>query len=231
MTTRILPAVAAAITLSLSLPAAAESLGAYVVAFGGQSSIDTVKKDVIDESIVLGLDEVGLAVTDGSSSLDDSDVAYGLALGYKLNQYFAAEIAYVDLGAASYKATGEVTDGLDVVDLAVRAEASAKGPVASLLFFWPVHERFSPYLRAGLALMETRAKVSASVTFDGEDVGQSLSDSTTRSNTLLGVGVDYAFSDRFGIRAEWTRYYDVGSEDVTGEGDIDTILAGIRWQF
>lgn len=231
MRARIFPAAAAAVALSLSLPAAAESLGTYVLAFGGQASIDTVSKSVIDESVILGLDDLGLAVTDGSSSLDDSDLIYGLALGYKLNRYFAAEISYVDLGAATYNATGTVTDGIDTVDLTVRAEASAKGPVASLLFFWPVHDRFSPYLRAGLALMETRARLSASAVFGGEETGAALSDSTTRSNTLLGLGLDYEFSDRLGIRVEWSRYYNVGSEDVTGEGDVDTILAGVRWQF
>lgn len=228
---RILTAAAATVTLGFSLPAAAESLGAYVVAFGGQSSIDTIKKEVIDETVILAIEEMGLVVTDGTSSLDDSDLVYGLAIGYKLNKYFAAEVAYVDLGAASYRATGTVTDGFDEVGLTVRAENSAKGPVGSLLFFWPVHERFAPYLRAGLALMETRAKAGASVVVDGESIGGSLSDSTTRSNTLLGLGLDYTFSDRFGVRVEWSRYYDVGSEDVTGEGDVDTILAGVRWQF
>lgn len=187
MNKRIIIAAVATSAVGLSLPAAADEIGAYVLAFGGQSSFETIDLD----------------------SIDDSDVTYGLALGYRLNPYFAAELSYVDLGAASYNPPDDVG-----------AEVSAKGPAGSLLFFWPVHERVAPYLRAGITIMDTTAKVSGS-----------SSESTSRSNLLYGVGADFTLTDRFGVRVEWTRYADVGSEDVTGEGNVDTIVAGVRFQF
>lgn len=38
-------------------------------------------------------------------------------------------------------------------------------------------------------------------------------------------------SNRFGIRLEWNRYASVGSEDITGDTDIDLISIGLRYNF
>jgi opacity protein-like surface antigen len=58
-----------------------------------------------------------------------------------------------------------------------------------------------------------------------------ISDSTDRSNMVLGAGVQYDVSDRFGIQLEWDRYFDVGSEEIVGESDIDLFALGLRYNF
>lgn len=226
MDTGKLAAAVATLAIGVSATAAAEVPGPYVVAFGGESSIDIIKQSRADATIVELLGENGLDVVDGTSSLDDSDIYFGLALGYKVNDYFAVELAYVDLGATSYRASVTVNDGEIVTDAVVDAEVSAKGPVGSLLGIWPVHENFTPFLRFGLSLLDTSAKISTD--FDG---GASDHASTTRSNVVFGVGLDWLFAEHFGLRAEWDRYFDVGSADLTGEGDIDTYSLGLRYEF
>jgi opacity protein-like surface antigen len=52
------------------------------------------------------------------------------------------------------------------------------------------------------------------------------------NNTGLtyGVGVQWDALPNLGVRAEWQRYDNVGS-DTTGEGDINVISVGAIWRF
>lgn len=212
---------------ALAGPALAADDGWYVVGFGGQSSTDVESQSALDEATIAAFADAGFAVVDASSSLDDSDTAFGVTLGYQVNENFAAELSYVDLGSADYNASGTVNGGFGDVPASVGISASAQGPVFSFLGILPIGERFSVYGRLGLTLMDTEGSVS--VTIDG--VTERLSDSTQRSNGLYGLGGEFSVSQRFGIRLEWTRYAEVGSEDITGETDVDLIALGLRYSF
>ena len=208
---------------SYGMTATAADDGWYAVANGGQSKYDVGSKASVDSDFNAVLAEFDLALVGGTSSLDDSDAALGLTLGYQVTENFAAELSYVDLGSLSYSAT--VTDG--VTDADFDAKVSADGPTLAFLGILPIGGQFSAYGRVGLALLDTEASVRASV------AGTAVSDSasTTRSNMMYGVGGEYGFSDRFGVRIEWNRYADVGSKDLTGEGDVDVFQAGFRFSF
>lgn len=200
--------------LGLAAPAQAENEGWYAVAFAGEASADGVDQAALDASLVLS------GFTVDSSTVDDSDTAFGAAVGYQVTEYFAAELAYVDLGEISYRAT---IDGDDSATL----DASARGPAFSLLGIVPIGERFAVYGRAGIALMDCEGE--AALTIDG--VTDSASDSTNRSNGLYGLGGEFNATDRFGVRLEWTRYADVGSDEITGEADVDVFALGLRINF
>jgi hypothetical protein len=75
--------------------------------------------------------------------------------------------------------------------------------------------------------MDTEVRANASTN------GTSASDSasTLRSNAMYGIGGEFNASKRFGIRIEWNRYAEVGSAEVTGDGDIDLLSAGFRISF
>jgi len=212
---------------ALASPALAADDGWYVVGFGGQASADVESQSTFDEATLAAFEQAGFAVVDASSSLDDSDTAFGATLGYQVNENFAAELSYVDLGSVDYNASGTVNGGLGDVPASVGISASAQGPVFSLLGILPIGERFSVYGRIGLASMDSEGSVS--VTIDGET--ESLSDSTQRSNGLYGLGGEFSVNKRFGIRLELTRYADVGSDDITGETDVDLITLGLRVSF
>jgi OOP family OmpA-OmpF porin len=211
---------------SLAGPAQAEGEGWYAVAFGGQSKASgIVSQSTLDSAISDAFASVGFAVVSGSSSLDDTDTAFGATLGYKVTENFATELSYVDLGSpVDYQSTNTVTDGVTPLNATTRAEATASGPVLSFLGILPIGERFDVYARAGLALMDTEARVSVSAS----DVSASASASTRRSNAMYGIGGEFNVSKRFGIRIEWNRYADIGSDEVTGEGDVDMFSAGFR---
>ena len=80
---------------------------------------------------------------------------------------------------------------------------------------------------AGLALMSVDADVSVSI--DGESASDSAS--TDRSNMVYGIGGEFSFSQRFGVRLSWDRYAEVGSDELAGEVDIDLISLGLRYNF
>jgi opacity protein-like surface antigen len=45
-----------------------------------------------------------------------------------------------------------------------------------------------------------------------------------------GLGVQYTFGERVGLRAEWDRYENVGN-DTVGEGDIDAYTISVNYKF
>lgn len=213
--------------LGVAGTASAADEGWYIVGFGGEASAQNVSQGALDQNVIDLFGSVGLSVVDATSDLDDSDTGFGLAGGYQVNPYFAAELAYVDLGDISYQANGTVTDGIDTLDAGVGIDQSTAGPVFSLLGIWPIGERFSVFGRVGFALMSVDA--DATVSIDGETASDSAG--TDRSNMMYGVGAEFSLNRKFGLRLGWDRYAEVGSEDLTGDVDIDLISLGLRYNF
>ena len=222
-------AVSAALCASLGVAgtASAADEGWYLVGFAGEASAQNINQTVLDQNVIDAFGSVGLSVVDATSDLDDSDTGFGLAGGYQVNPYFAAELAYVDLGDTSYQANGTVTDGVDIFDAGLGLDQSASGPVFSILGIWPIGERFSVFGRVGLALMSVDADVNVSI--DGESASDSAG--TDRSNMVYGIGGEYSFNRKFGVRIGWDRYAEVGSDELAGEVDIDLISLGLRYNF
>ena len=222
-------AICATLCASLGVDGAANAAdeGWYVVGFAGESSAQNINQAVLDQNVIDAFGSIGLSVVDATSDLDDSDTGFGLAGGYQVNPYFAAELAYVDLGDTSYQANGTVTDGVDTFDAGLGIEQSASGPVFSVLGIWPIGERFSLFGRVGLALMSVDADVNVSI--DGETASDSAG--TDRSNMVYGIGGEFSLNRNFGVRIGWDRYAEVGSDDLAGEVDIDLISLGLRYNF
>ena len=222
-------AVSAALCAGLGIAGTATAAddGWYLVGFAGEAGAQNINQGTLDQNVIDVFGSVGLSVVDATSDLDDSDTGFGLAGGYQVNPYFAAELAYVDLGDISYQANGTVTDGVDTFDAGLGIDQSASGPVFSILGIWPIGERFSLFGRLGLALMSV--DVDATVSLGGESASDSAG--TDRSNGVYGIGGEFSLSRNFGIRLGWDRYAEVGSDDLAGDVDIDLISLGLRYNF
>src|SRR5688500_10223891 len=101
------PLLAAALAMILGNTASAEtSSGFYFGLTGGLVSTDIGSKSDFDEGLAIpiaqGLLAVGFDDVDIESSLDDSDIGWGLEIGYRFNRYIAAELGYLDLGEMAY---------------------------------------------------------------------------------------------------------------------------------
>ncbi len=212
--------------LNFGLVAAARAaeLGWYLVGFGGESSASGLSQGQVDDNLAEIFGSVGLEVADASSTLDDSDTGFGIAGGYQMNDHFAFEFGYVDLGTIGYRATGTVTDGVDQAAAEAFFESDADGPVVSVLGILPIGDRFSAFGRAGLSLMN--AKGSARLTVDG--ISDRASQSSQKSDLMFGAGMEYALARHFAVRLAWDRYLDVATEDVIGDTDADLYTLGVR---
>lgn len=214
----------ALLCLGLGTSAQAAEPGWYLVGFGGESSASGLSQGQVDDNLADIFSSVGFEVVDAASSLDDSDSGFGLSGGYQLNDHFAVEFGYVDLGSFSYRSTGTVTDGVESAPMEARFEGSSDGPVVSVLGILPIGERFSVYGRAGLSFMN--AKGTARLTIDG--ASDSASQSSQNSDLMFGAGAEFALSRHFAIRLAWDRYMDVATENVLGDTDADLYSLGVR---
>jgi OOP family OmpA-OmpF porin len=210
--------------LGLTASAQAAEPGWYIVGFGGESSASGSSQDQMDANLVDIFERAGQDVVSLTSSIDDSDTGIGLAGGYQLNDHFAMEFAYVDLGSVDYRATATVTDGVDQADADVSLSNSASGPVLSAMGILPIGERFSVYGRIGLSLMT--AKGTARITLNGAT--DKASQSSQKTDPVYGIGAEFSLSRNFAVRLAWDRYPNVGTQDVAGDIDADLYSLGIR---
>jgi OOP family OmpA-OmpF porin len=185
----------AATVLVLSGLVAASQASAQGFYMGG-----SVGKSDFDDSNTTGL------ITSGT--VDGKDTGFKIFGGYQFNQNFGVELAYVDLGKASYSGffgAAPVTGGT------VKTSGLNISAVGTL----PLGSGFALFGKAGLFAWEAKANdVTGGVPFSEKKDGADLS---------LGIGASYDFTKNFAIRAEWERFKAVG--------DIDLLSIGVVYKF
>ncbi len=206
---------------ALSLPInsmAAEDSGWFVRPFIGASQMSDLSADTRN-----------LGSLDGSASLDlDSGFNAGIGIGYRYNPRVAVEVAW------DYRSNDSS------VVLADDSEFSS-GDYASNMFYlngfyFPevASEKWSPYLGAGLSVMQ---EIDLDLESNGNET--SLSGSGDVGYQLF-AGVDYRINRDWSLGAE-LRYGSTTGIDLDGEGnngqfkDLDyeptTVQIGLTYQF
>jgi len=132
-------------------------------------------------------------------SLDDSDEAYKVFGGFKVNEGMALLAGYTDLGQTTATGAGAAwTDRLEVDGFYFASQA-----------ILPINESFEVFALAGLFRWDQTVTFNgASGTFQGTD-------------PIFGLGASYLIPNT-GLKAqvEWNRFFDVGTNDPTF-GHID----------
>lgn len=198
--------------------------GWYFVGFAGESSASGLSENSARNRLEAIVDAAGLDLVTSTTKVDDSDTGFGLAGGYQLNDNFAFELSYVDLGTVGSSHTATVTDGTTPEDVEVGLTSSASGAAVSMLGILPIGERFSVFARLGISFLSSDG--TAKVTAGGQTARPKQS--SQKVDPVYGIGAEYAFSKNFAVRLAWDRYTDVGTDDVTGSIDGDLISLGIR---
>ena len=186
----------AAVVLVLSGLVAASQASAQGFYIGG-----SVGNSDIDDEITTGL------ITSGS--VDGKDTGFKIFGGYQFDQNFGVELAYVDLGKASYSGSffgAPVTGGkVEVWGLNISA-------VGTL----PLNPSFSLFGKVGLFSWEAEASdVTGGVPFSAKDDGADLS---------VGLGLSYNFTKNVSARVEWQRF-------MMDVADADLLSVGIVYKF
>lgn len=201
--------VAAALLALGSLIAAsqASAQGFYIGGSIGKSKIDD---DIAGPGLIT------------SGTVDGKDSGFKLYGGYQFGQNFAVEMAYVDLGTATYSGTfsgSPVTGGrIDIWGLGLFAVG-----------IWPVSSDFSLFGKLGFLSWDAKWRdVTGGTPFSGTDSGSDLAG---------GLGLSHSFTKNLGARLEWERFKVGGGEDFlgfsnsTGRATVDLLSAGVVYKF
>jgi hypothetical protein len=223
---RMAAVLAAALGIAVANTASAENGGVYFAVTGGATSVDMGgSRQDFDEDfgfpIAASLELAGVDVLDFESSLDDSDIGFGLQIGYRFNRYLAAEVGYVDLGEALYEAIMTVDDGVEIFPVEASFRIKSNGPTAAVLGMLPLGERFDAHARAGVYFADTQLRGRLrDIEFDQNVVHEQAKAGETEF--FFGVGGAWNINDTYSLRVEYQRFLDVGDDD-SGEGDVDLI--------
>jgi OOP family OmpA-OmpF porin len=156
-------------------------------------------------------DDACTGVSGPGVSCDDTDTAWRILAGYRVNRHFALEAGYHQLGEVSASGPGG------------RVTIEPKALEFLAVGILPVAAKFSVYGKAGLYRGETEASGN-SILFGA------ISESESNTDLTFGVGLQFDFTHNLGVRAEWQRYQDMGGGRI-GEADVDAMSIGLIYRF
>ncbi len=222
-----LPALVAVMATVAATPVLAGN-GLYVGATAGSSLFHEDKSD-FDNAMLDAFSQNGLFVTSGTSTLKKSSFAFGGIIGYQFIPEIAVEASYTDLGKIRYHSTDVVAGQFNAfADL----DGKAKGPTVSVIGALPLTPQWEVYVRAGIIFSKVTLDATVSLSRNGGSTGAgSDSQSANSVDPLAGVGLAWKPYKQLKIRAEYTRYSNVGDKDKTGEINIDTFNVGVTYAF
>ena len=182
----------------------------------GGANIGRTNVTIDDARITSGLAAGGFKTN--SISDRDKDKGYKVFGGYQINQNFAVEGGYFDLGKFGYTANttpaGTLSGNMRVTGLNLDL-------VGSL----PLSQRFSAIGRVGFNYARTRDNFSST----GAVGVINANPSENGTNYKLGVGLQYALSDAWSLRGELERYR--VKDGVGNRGHIDMASVGLVYRF
>ncbi len=191
--------------------ALASDLGWYVGGNLGKSSASIDDTRITNSLLANGFKTVDIKD-------DDRDNGWKLLAGYKFNKNIAVEGGYFDLGKYGFTATTLPAGTLN-------GNVRLKGVNLDVMGILPFTDKFSAFGRIGLN------EAKASTAFDGVGSVNVLDPKRSKRdlNYKMGVGLEYAFTDALGVRAEAERYQI--NDAVGNKGDIDLISLGVVYRF
>jgi OOP family OmpA-OmpF porin len=194
-----------------SPPAVATEDGWY-----GGISIGRSEASIAEDRIRAELQGAGRTMT--SIDEDHQDIGYKLFGGRKFNKYFAVEGGYFNLGKFGFTATTSPTGTF-------AGEAKFQGLNLDAVGILPITQKISAFGRAGLIYAETKDTFSGT----GGVVVINPNPKKSEGSYKYGVGAQYDFTPKLGLRGEWERYR--VNDAVGNKGDIDMLLIGLVYTF
>jgi OOP family OmpA-OmpF porin len=183
----------------------------YIGAGIGQS-----RANIDDQRLIRSLTANGATL--GSFSTDERATGYKLFVGKQLNQYFALEGGYFDLGKFSFNST---TSGNGVLN----GEAGFRGVNLDLVGQLPLSQRFSAYGRLGMNYAKTSTHFSGNRLYAVTDPNPSQ----RKLNAKAGLGLEYKFTEALAVRGEVERYR--VNDAVGNRGDVDLISINLLYKL
>jgi OmpA-OmpF porin, OOP family len=147
---------------------------------------------------------------------DEGDTAGRFFAGYQFNRNWSAEIGVGHFGEAT--GSGAVSGGGGTGSFKLKTDGWDVTGVGTI----PLGSGLGILARLGVYRVRTTLDQEGSFFAPEHDAG-------TKSGWTYGAGLSYTLG-RFGLRAEWQRYNDVGA-DTLGTDDIDVFSLGALFRF
>jgi OmpA-OmpF porin, OOP family len=140
-----------------------------------------------------------------SGTVDGSDSGFKIFGGYQFNKNLALELAWVDLGKASYSGTflgAPVTGG----------SVDTTGLNFSVVGILPLNPSFELFGKIGFFTWEANARdTTGGVPFSGKADGTDVS---------FGIGASYNINRNLSVRAEWEQFKAVDTISLLSLGIV-----------
>ena len=192
--------------------------GFYAVGSVGQSRFDSshhAAKQALDSNA----DQTVDGVRGEPSRFDNLDTGAKAQLGYAINQNFAVEGGYVDLGKQHYDVNYTTGAG--------HGSVGATGWNLDAVGTLPITQELSVFGKVGAIDADVKSHIR------GSDLGGTMVDSheSHQWSPNFGVGASYAVADNVSTRLEVERFANVGEAHSTGRQDIDLVSVGMAYRF
>ncbi len=172
---------------------------------------------------------------------NQSDTAWAIEVGYRVNSYVGVEASYNDFGRAAFDESRSSSGrNLGTTTIQTNETISASGTAITLVGSIPLHNW---EFLARLGILFARTESSGTVRTAYERPFQtipptppvisfsSLSEPKSSSDAMFGLGVGYSFADHYHIKLGWMLVSEVGDEDEFGGVDLSELSAGFQYRF
>ena len=139
-----------------------------------------------------------------------------LIAGKQLNQNFAVEFAYFDLGKFDYRASTSNGGTLS-------RHTSVRGGSLDLIGMLPMSERFSIYGRVGATYAMVRDDIGGNLAYAGDELRNK------KLNPKVGVGLEYKLSEALAVRGEVERYR--STDGFRNRGDVNLASVSLIYKI
>jgi hypothetical protein len=165
-------------------------------------------------------------VTPISASAADDAFGWSALLGYRVNRYLAGELTYIDFGSVDVTETYSVSIPLAPTSpLTIKNDFSLSfsGAALSVLGLVPIGEHLDVFARGGVLFVNQEV--------DRGPYSFPNTETHREEVWIAGVGVDWSFARRWGLRLEYQRTADIDANTTAGESRVERFALGVSFRI
>jgi opacity protein-like surface antigen len=159
-----------------------------------------------------------------TTTVDSPDRGWGGMLGYRINRYLAAELAYTDFGSLAIEETFIVPPllpGAEEFEITQDVSSHTTGPSVSLLGILPVTDVIEPFVRAGVLFTDQEVNF----------IGTKVAASNAEQLWIVGGGVDFAIAQRWKARFAYESVDRLAKTTFSGPVRLSRFAFGVSYDF
>jgi hypothetical protein len=211
--------------LAVAGSCAAAEPGFYFAAGIGQTEQDVSPSAGTTFAIGSPFGGVIMRIAPDSVNVDDDELSWNGTVGYRINKYVAAELAYMDFGAAdvSERYTIPPFSIFPATQFTQQFTIGVTGPAVSVLGSLPLGAGFDIFARGGVLFADQEVTLRGTINSQSMTFGSEV--------WLGGAGIDWSFANRWAARLEYTRTGDIEENLISGESDLSQFALSVLFRL